>query len=380
MTENPGLLAITSLDCRRIRLDFRMNVAHSLASRTFSESIIVTIKSASGVTGYGEGVPRTYVTGETTAGAHVFAETLLSDLRDRTFSVPHEVITYLERVGSIAPGNLNPAAFCAVELALLDCAGKHWALPVAEMIGLGMSEEPLRYSLVVPLLEDMLEAFLLHAAAFDFQQVKVKVDSHDPGSRVRWVRKFLGETVEIRIDANCSWNRKNAREYTHEMSDLGVVSIEQPLVADDLAGSAELRREGLIPIILDESVCSTDDVERIAACGAADVINVRVSKCGGLTGSRRVIKTALRHGLNVQLGAQVGESSILTAAGSHLAAGTPAFRWLEGCFGGHLIMTDVCDEPLQFGAGGLFSPPAGNGLGVEVNGMLVKETTVPGTD
>jgi muconate cycloisomerase len=98
------------------------------------------------------------------------------------------------------------------------------------------------------------------------------------------------------------------------------------------------------------------------------MVNVRISKCGGLLGALRVIETARKRGLAVQLGAQVGESCILSAAGALLAAGTPGFRWREGCFGTHLLREDLCKDEFRFGIRGEMVPPSGPGLGVRVDG------------
>ncbi|MDP2983167.1 MAG: enolase C-terminal domain-like protein [Candidatus Latescibacter sp.] len=350
------------------RLDFRMDVAHSLASRFYSINMFVELRSASGFTGYGECVPRSYVTGETPESVLPAVSDLLPHLARQSFSCPREVISALNGIGISDAGVRNPAAMCAVELALLDLAGKHWNLPAAEILGFNRKAEPLEYSLVVPLLpEAQLEKFLRYTSTFHFKHIKVKVNAEDPAGQVRKARSFLSHRAEIRVDANCSWSRAEAAGFIHALTGEGVVSVEQPLPADDLEGMAELRRPGGMLVTLDESVCNPSDVERAASMGACDMVNVRISKCGGLLGALRVIEAARGHGLAVQLGSQVGESCILSCAGAHLAAGTSFFTWLEGCFGAHLLNEDLGKKPYQFGHGGMFIPPDGPGLGVEVD-------------
>jgi len=350
------------------RLDFRMDVAHSLASRFYSINMYVEIRSVSGFAGYGECVPRTYVTGETHESVLQAFSDILPRLARESFSCPGEVVSALNLIGKSDAGTRNPAALCAVELALLDLAGKHWNLPVGEILGLNRKAKPLEYSLVVPLIpEAQLEKFLRYTSTFHFKHIKVKVNAEDPAGRIRKTRSFLSHGAEIRVDANCSWSRAKAAGFMHSLAEEGVVSVEQPLPADDLEGMAELRRPGGMRVTLDESVCNPSDVERAASLGACDVVNVRISKCGGLLGALRVIETAQGRGLAVQLGSQVGESCILSCAGAHLAAGTPSFTWLEGCFGTHLLNEDLGKKPYQFGHGGMFISPDGPGLGVEVD-------------
>jgi muconate cycloisomerase len=168
------------------------------------------------------------------------------------------------------------------------------------------------------------------------------------------------------VDANCSWNADDAPGFVDDLSREGVVSVEQPLPAWDVAGTARLRGRGVL-ITLDESVRNVEDVERATFMDACDVVNVRISKCGGLFGALRMVRAAERNGLGVQLGAQVGESCILSAAGALLASGVSSFRWLEGSFGTHLLTEDLCIPSFCFGMRGELVPPEGPGLGIAVD-------------
>ena len=374
MTGTSGILKVTSAESRPFRLELRMNIAHSLASRNFTDNIFVEIQSDSGLSGFGECVPRKYVTGETTESVLKASGDIFPLLKEKSFSSPDEVVTFLQDIGKSTIGTRNPAALCAVELSLLDLAGKTWGISVSDITGLEKSEEPLTYSLVVPILyRDSLDSLLLRAKKFSFKHVKIKVDAQNPYAQVSRVKKILGDEIEIRVDANCSWNRTNAPVFLKELSDLGVVSVEQPLPSDDLEGCANLRNKGLMLITLDESVSSISAVNHIASLGACDVINIRISKCGGLLGSKRMVDAALQKGLKIQLGAFVGESCILTAAGAHLATGTSSFLWLEGCFGKYLLKKGLCKNKMQFTNCGLFYPPKGPGLGVNIDRSLIKE-------
>ena len=374
MTSSSGVLNIVSAECSPARIDFIMSVAHNLASRNYTENIIVKLQSDSGHQGFGECIPRKYVTGETTKSVLEILTDSLSLLQDISFASPEEVLTFLEDFGKSPIGECNPAAVCAMELALLDLAGKFWNIPVTDILGLEFSDEPLIYSLVVPLLPDeALHRFLIQAKNFGFENVKIKVDSHNPTARVIRVKEILGGAIEIRVDANCAWNRNNAPAFMEELANLGVISVEEPLSSNDLEGCADLRNKGLMLITLDESASSISAVDCITELGACDVINVKISKCGGLIKSKHIINTVLRRGLKVQLGAHVGESCILTAAGACLASGTPAFLWREGCFGKYLLKKDFCIDEFQFSEGGRFFPPKNPGLGITIDTNLVEE-------
>ena len=374
MTSGQNPFTIISSNRLPIRLDFRMGVAHSLASRFFTVNVLLELESDSGYYGFGECVPRSYVTGES-------PESVLRTLQDLTpqvigylFESPEEVLSRLESIGRSETARYNPAAMCALELAVLDCAGKHWDVGVPELTGLARSDKPLIYSLVVPMLPpDTLDLFLENVKQYDFSHVKVKVDVTDPAGRISRVREALGDSVEIRVDANCSWDRDNAPGFMRSLADRGVVAAEQPLPADNLAGMAMLKRLDCMDIVLDESAITPSHVERAARLGSCDIINVRISKCGGILGALRIISTAREHGLGVQLGAQVGESCILSSAGAHLASGVPEFRWLEGFFGTHLLRHDLCSGEIRFANQGMVFQPDGPGMGVPVDPNLVDQ-------
>lgn len=349
------------------RLSFRMDVAHGLASRSHSDNIYVELRADSGIAGYGECVPRSYVTGETPESVVAALPALLGPLVGGVFSSPGEAATAVGELGRSETGAANPAAMCAAELAFLDLAGRHFHIPAAAILGLGMTHGALVYSLVVPLLpDDRLERFLASVSPFRFRQVKVKVDALDPAARVRRVKSLLPPTDEFRVDANCSWSATDAPYYIDLLAREGVVSVEQPLPAGEMEATAGLRGRGVL-ITLDESVRNEADLKRAAELGACDMVNVRISKCGGMHGALRIIRAAERCGLGVQLGAQVGESCILSAAGAQLATGIASFRWLEGCFGTHLLTDDLCRESLRFGMHGELDPPVGPGLGITVD-------------
>ncbi|MCE5249132.1 hypothetical protein LLG96_02825 [bacterium] len=368
MTSSNGVLKISSASIGAYNLDFCMDITHSLASRSSSVNIFTTLETDNGLRGYGECVPRSYVTGETPESVMESLRRIVPEITGDTFADPGDVVVKLERLGMSLRDAGNPAALCAVELAVLDLAGKYWNTSVSDILGFAESDEPLFYSLVIPYLKGKtLEKFISHAAPYNFGHVKVKVDDNDPAGHVSRIRSLTGDKTEIRVDANCSWNRKNAPVFMSELADLGVVSVEQPLPPDDIEGMAAIRGKGLPLVTLDETVKNPGDVERVAAAGACDVVNVRISKCGGILGALRVTAAARKHGIGFQLGAHVGESCVLSAAGAHLAHGVSDFRWLEGCFGTHLLRKDLCDEEFRFGYAGRVDLPKGPGLGVVVS-------------
>jgi muconate cycloisomerase len=129
---------------------------------------------------------------------------------------------------------------------------------------------------------------------------------------------------------------------------------------------ADVRQRVKTPIMLDESLCGLADAERAAANGLCDLFNLRLSKCGGFLPALRLAEFAARHGLGYQLGCQVGETAVLSAAGRHFATSVKDLRYVEGSFDRHLVRHPLGTEDITFGWGGWAPAIVRTGLGIGV--------------
>ena len=144
-------------------------------------------------------------------------------------------------------------------------------------------------------------------------------------------------------------------------------ALEQPVPHAEVEALAELRPRLGVPVMLDESLCGFPDAQAAVARGTADLLNVRLSKCGGILPSLRIIALAQRSGLGVQLGCHPGETSLLSAAGRHVASRVAGLRYVEGSYDRHILAANLTRQDLTFGYGGWARPLSGPGLGVEVD-------------
>ena len=213
---------------------------------------------------------------------------------------------------------------------------------------------------------------------FGFHRVKLKVEKDTAIDSARLARRTLGKKCDIRIDANMTWDiPKNVEEATvaiKGMADYGIYSFEQPLPAHDIAGLAQLVRQTGLGVMVDESLHDAESLEMLINQNACTAVNVRISKCGGLLAAFNRCMRALEAGLTVQVGCQVGETSLLSAAQMILIAALRRVTFGEGCFGLHLLREDPVTPLMQFGCGG--RPPAfpkGPGLGVRVNENILNQ-------
>jgi L-alanine-DL-glutamate epimerase-like enolase superfamily enzyme len=385
---------VTELRLFAVDLPFKAAFRHAAATRTTSESLFLRARLDSGAEGWGESLPRAYVSGERREEAFaLLRDAILPALVGQTFSSLPEVGSFLEKCDGKAPSEwVRPdvpqtSAWCSVDLALLDAFGRAFGEPVwlgpagAQPLaagGLGRY----RYSGVVSAGRGWRYAVsLLKLRAFGFPHVKLKVEHDGVLEAARTARRLLGRRVDLRVDANMAWDTEQALEVIGELRAMGIGSFEQPIAAGDLAGLARLVAESSAGIVVDEGLTDRDSLQRFISHRACTGANVRISKCGGLVGAHARCRETLDAALMLQVGCQVGESSLLSAAHltllSALAPLTPGVRYAEGCFGRHLLRQDPVSPLVQFGYGG--RPPrrpAGAGLGVQVDQAILERWAV----
>jgi muconate cycloisomerase len=351
-----------------LRIPFIESFSHSATERRWSDSVVVRVRDESGVEGFGEGVPRPYVTGET---VETMLDHLIRDLWPRVAGRELPPAGHLAGVAAFLPeaslaGTLAPnASRAALELAVLDCTLRGAGRSLGDV--LPPRRPRVTYSGVIT--AGSVERAVQHARqmrAVGVRHVKVKVGFDDDPVRVAAVRAALGPDVSLRLDANGAWTFTRAVEVLDAIAPLRIAAVEQPLPRSAVGEYARLRRATPVPLMADESLVTVADAEALIADKAVDFFNVRVSKCGGLARSLAIAALALGAGVSVQVGSQVGETAILSAAGRHLAAALPEVAFVEGSFGTLLLTEDVSVESVRFGHRGEAPVLTGPGLGIRV--------------
>ena len=182
--------------------------------------------------------------------------------------------------------------------------------------------------------------------------------------------------MDLRIDANEAWTPDNVRAKILELKPFGITSVEQPIPHEQVAALRAVRKDVGVPIMLDESLCGMIDAQRAVEGGTCDLFNIRLSKCGGFIAALRLAQYAKQHGLGYQLGCQVGETAILSAAGRHFASSVRDIRYLEGSYDSHLVREALATTNLTFGWGGWAPALTGPGLGITIDPVALARVAV----
>jgi L-alanine-DL-glutamate epimerase-like enolase superfamily enzyme len=380
-------MRVLSAEISVINLPFRFAFKHSLASRSYSENIIVKVAiEHQGQTfiGYGEGIPRDYVTGEAiTSSVAALQNEFFPLFRGQQFTDVSELFTLLETNFRKLQLHERPlgAAWCALELAIIDGAAQALGQKVTALLG-GFEHHQtaigIRYGGVVPFSsKKILPAILWFYKFFGFKTIKLKVGQNLKSDleMLALARKILGRDSILRIDANCAWTVDEAIGNLKAMRTFDIASVEQPLAADDLSGLAYLTKNVPEQIVADESLCTIAQAQHLAENKTVSGFNVRISKVGGLLASREIVKIADAHGIAVHLGAQVGESAILSAAARAFAGSQHPFDNYEGSNNLFLLKKDISQENLNVGKDGFGKFLKGAGLGVHVLPDKLKQVT-----
>lgn len=384
-------MRIRQLTAYVVRLPLKRAFSHASATRHESENVLVRCRLAGGIEGWGEGVPRSYVTGETPESCltQLSATPLTDQLSGDCNSWP-DVVRLCEQFAPTLNrddprGCYGNALRCAVELSILDAFGRLFGEP---LMAVGQHFPPaksvfgrrsqVRYSAVIDAGNRALRRKAVIRRLYGFHQCKVKVGAagDDDVVRLRTTRSWIGPHVDLRVDANEAWRAGSVLAKIEPLKRFGISAIEQPVPHGEVGSLAELRNRVGVPVMLDESLTSLVDAERAIADQTCDLFNIRLSKCGGYLASLCLAACAHAAGIGYQLGCHPGESGVLSAAGRHWACSVANIRYLEGSYDRHLFRRLLTNEDITFGYGGRAPAVTKPGLGVTINEAALRDVVL----
>ncbi len=356
---------ISRLEVFKVNIPFKVAFKHSLKSRRDSESIFVKVSLDNGIVGFGESLPRSYVTGNTQSSVYAQLKEFMPKLHGAELGPEREGASFIRSLEGI-----EGEARCALEMALLDCLGKISNVPVYDILGTLLNKSFACSAVISG--DSLLKSALavIYFKAKGYKCFKIKVGTDNDSDRVRLVRCLVGD-ADIRVDANGAWDVARALQAIESIRKFNISCVEQPTPKGDFDAMQEVTDFCHELVMADESLCTVDDALRLVRIKGCDMFNVRLSKCGGIFRSMDIIKVAQDHEMGYQIGCHVGESGILTAAAMHLGAVSKSFAYFEGGYSRLLLKEDIIEEDLtpRRGIGYTLSRP---GLGVTVKEDVLK--------
>ena len=310
-------MKITEVRLGMISVPLRVPFKTALRTVNSVEDVVVEIHTDTGAVGYGEAPPTGAITGDTTGA-------ILGALRDHIVKtiVGRDVDDFEDLMKAVQKCIVhNSSAKAAVDMALWDLYGQLYNIPVYKLLGGSRKEIVTDITISVNDPEEMARD-AVNAIERGYETLKVKVGANPAldVARLAAVRKAIGPDYCIRIDANQAWTPKQAVRILNQMQDKGldIEFVEQPVKALDFEGMKYVTDRSWVPVLADESVFSPDDALKIMQMGAADLVNIKLMKCGGIYNALKIASAAEVYGVECMIGCML-EAKISVNAAVHLA-------------------------------------------------------------
>ncbi len=310
-------MKITAIELGMLRVPLKTPFKTALRTVDTVEDIVVLVRTDTGHTGYGEAPATAVITGDTHGS---IIEAIRHFIGPRLIG---QDVSNLNRICGLIQGSMerNTSAKAAVEIAVYDLWAQLHGAPLYQMLGGGDPVITTDITISVDYIDKMV-ADSLSAIERGFESLKIKVGK-DIGldiERVKAIHAAVEGRALLRLDANQGWTAKQAVHAMKALEDAGVVLelLEQPVKAADIAGLKYVTDRVNTPVMADESVFSPTQVFDLIQQRAADIINIKLMKTGGLSNAIRIADIASIYGMPCMIGCMI-ESSISVAAAVHLA-------------------------------------------------------------
>lgn len=282
------------------------------------QNVAVTVHTDDGQIGIGEAAPTHVITGETLASIQYAIEQVIAPV---IIGIEIDELAVLsEKIEHCLYKNTSAKA--AVEMALYDLWAKKYGAPLYKLLGGYRSELTTDITISVndstEMVQDSLEAV---KRGFSILKVKVGKDPIGDVDRVVAIRKAVGKDVILRVDANQGWTPKEAVRIIGQLEDRDtqIELVEQPVHYSDIAGMQYVTNHTQTSILADESVFSPKEALELIERRAADLINIKLMKTGGISKAKQICDIAEASGVECMIGCML-ETKISVSAAAHFAA------------------------------------------------------------
>jgi len=311
-------MKITDIQLGHLSIPLKTPFKTTLRTVTHVEDVLVKIHTDTGNVGYGSAAPTPSITGDTVSSIKTAIEGHIKrQLIGLSIENFEEVMVRLHT--SLLK---NTSAKAAIDIALYDLYGQLHKAPVHKLLGDYRKEliTDITISLNEPeeMVRDSLDAV---SKGFKTLKVKVGTDPEKDLKRLKHIREEVGHDIHLWVDANQGWTPKESVYILQEMEDAGIriELVEQPVKGHDLEGLKFVTDHVTIPVVADESAFSPQDVFKIIQMRAADLINIKLMKTGGMYNALKICAMAESAHIECMIGCML-ESKISVTAAAHLAS------------------------------------------------------------
>lgn len=341
------------------------SIVSSAGAHPVSRYVIVALETDEGLIGWGEATVVPVWSGETQGSAlELIHEYFTPMLVGHDSSDIAGIVLAMDGVID------NPFTKAAVEMALLDLAGKRSGKPLYELLGGACNglEVPIKFSIGLREPDDAA-GIAAQKVKEGFTAIKLKVgpDPDKDLARVRAVRETVGNDIRMNVDVNGGWTVDQAIRETRRYEPYALEYVEQPTPRWDIDAMARVKQGVNVPIMADESIFAPWQAEEVIRKKAADLISIYPGKNGGILKSKWICERAAEAGIGCHIGSNL-EWDLGTAAMCHLAAASENVRVSQypvDILGPLYYSVKPRTTAVQFDRGRV-KVPAGPGLGIQL--------------
>ncbi len=381
-------MKIIKIQLYKIQIPFRFKYKHAKTEHAGVSSVICLAYDDLNQVGLGEAVPRDYVTGES-------CDSVFDDIKKIVPLIINEEMDlnlFKDKIISLASnweGAFPSCAFCAIEGAILNLFAKEKKCSLSHLFEENTKKQLIYTGSIGISHSAALTVKLLAYKTAGFKRFKIKVKMMEDIERLKLVRQIFGEDVSIYADANAMWNRETAVRNIEALEKYKIWAIEEPLKPIISEGSREsmlsdehyqnyvwLKERVNMPIIVDESLISLAALKKIINFKAFDILNVRLSKCGGFILSSEMVKQGKENNLKFGIGAMVGETAILACEGAHFGSVHLDYAYIQGFSHGMLHQVNVAESKVKISRGGKVNLADGSDLDVKLKKSALEKVVV----
>lgn len=356
------------------------------------DAAIIRIETDDGIVGWGEGKNAAGSAGDYGAIAYLVNEQMGPrligrDPADITFiweDFYNGVRSGLARqrghsMPELSRRGLTVAAMSAIDIALWDILGKSEGKPIWKLLGGRKADRLPAYAsggwADAEKIGEQLQSYIDQSG---FQAVKMRVGAMDgrpsvSAARVRAARRALGSSIDIAVDAHGTFTVAEARRFGQMVTDCDLAWFEEPVIADDKSGMAEVRASLPIPVSAGESEATRFDFRDLAVAKAVDIMQPDLAFCGGITEAMRI--SALASSFNLRLAPHLWAGAPCFFAGLHVCAASPSSMAVEYSLGANPMIHDLSVDKVSV-FDGMIEVPDKPGLGLEMNEDVVRRFAV----
>lgn len=354
-------MTITKINLYKLFIPLKEPFVISLGPLYNAESVVVTIETSAGITGWGECSPFMAINGESADTGLVVGKYLEKVLLGKN---PLEIADRIKDMDSVIYGNKSIKS--AFDMALYDIAAKQAGKPLYEFLG-GKKDKQITTDYTVSVGDAAkMAADALKIKEQGYPVIKVKIGKGGPQDveRIRAIREAVGYDIPLRLDANQGWNVQEAIETLKALEPFNIQHCEEPIPRWNYMELPAIKAQSPITMMADESCCDQHDVKRLIDLNATDRINIKLGKSGGIYNALQMIQLAEAANMEIQIGAFL-ESRLAMSAFAHLALCSPNIVYFD--FDTALMFSqDPVEGGIIYKENGLIEIPDAPGIGAEV--------------